>query len=294
MAKRTFSAAFSIADTAAWRQRVSEISNALTAVGLIKSSDTGQINPETTTLPSAGTDAGYEIRFLNDSLHATAPVYLRIDYGRTTASNGMRISVTMGLSTNGAGTITGLNTGVINTSWAATVTASGAIPSYFAAGEGYAWMAYMLGFANSAATMSAFGIFRTVDAAGEITADAVALYYTWSGESSPGFRRRVISRAASNVFAEDRAYSMVVGNLASTETASGPQVYRHWAHTPVASRLRHLVTYRDPEISAGAVVSLPVVGEALDYLAIGPQIPKCSVQEVSQHCVALAWTGATV
>lgn len=297
MAKRTFSQLFSIADTAAWRDRVAEISNALTAVGFPKTADTGQIDPATTTLPAAGNDAGYEIRYLDDALHATAPVYLRIVYGRTSANDLLRIKLNMGLSTNGAGGITGLNTGEFDTTWSASILTPTIVPSYFCADNGFAWMAYMMGYRGTsagAATMSAWAVMRTVDASGAPTSDGVALYATTSTETNPGFRRRTISRATNQVFAAERSYSMVVGALASTETTAGPQVYRHWAPLPLAARLRHIGTYVDPEISAGAVVSLPVVGGALDYLALGPNLPKCSVTSTTEHCVLLAWTGDTV
>jgi hypothetical protein len=295
MAKRTFSKVFSVADTTAWRARVSEISDSLTAVGLPQAADTGQIDPATTTLPSAGSDAGYEIRYLNDSLHTTAPVFLRIVYGRY-SGGGLRIKLNMGLSTNGAGTITGLNTGEIDTSWGIAPATPGAIPSYFCAGPGFAWMSYMMGHAmpDSVATMSAWAIMRTVDAAGEITSDGVALYYTNAAESNPGLLQRVISRASSSVFGAHRSYCMVVGALASTETGSGPQVYRHWCPLPAAARLRHIATYVNPEISAGAITSLDIVGGVLDYLALGPQIPKSSVTSTTDHCVLLPWTGSTV
>lgn len=295
MAKRTFSAVFAMSNTTEWRARGSEISNALTAVGFVKSADTGQIDWGTSNLPSAGADGGYEIRYLNDSLHATAPVFLRIVYGRTT-SGALRIKVTMGLGTNGAGTITGLNTGEIDTTWGIAPATPGAVPSYFCADAGFVWMAYMLGHAmpGGVGTMSAWAVMRTVDAAGAITADGVAIYYTPAGESNPGLRQRAISRVSSTVISEHRSYAMVVGALASTETGTGPQVYRHWTVLPAAARLRHIGTYVDPEIGAGSVTSLDIVGGALDYLALGPQIPKVSVTQTTQHCVLLPWTGDTV
>lgn len=292
MAKRTISEIFSIADTTAWRARVSEISNALTAVGFPKTADTGQIDPATTTLPGAGASGGYEVRYLNDALHTTAPVFLRIDYFRNSGGGLLSTRVTMGTGTNGAGTITGLNTGVIDPQQGFSPGRAVARPSYFAADSGYAWMAYGAGagLPVNPWIMNTWMVCRTVDAAGEISADGVALYYSLG----LSLRRRVISRLSNSVYAEDAAYSMVVGGLTNTETGTGPQVYRHWAHTPSSRRLRHLATYVNPEISEGSVLSLPVVGAAIDYLALGPLLGNCSVQQLPAHCILLAWTGPTV
>lgn len=89
-----------------WRAQGLIVSDALTAIGLIKSGDTGQINWATAALPSVGVSGGYEIRKFNDTLQATKPIFVRIDYSR--GSNAPIIyKYTFGVSTDGAGTITG-------------------------------------------------------------------------------------------------------------------------------------------------------------------------------------------
>lgn len=294
MAKRIIEQEFTPLTTDAfWRARVGEISAALTAVGFIRASDTGQIDTATTLLPAAGADGGYEIRYLNDSLHSTAPVYVRITYGRTSVDT-LRMRLVVGFATDGAGNITGINTGEIDTTWPYPAQSAGIIPSYFCADAGFVWVSYMPGYTLPVgpASMSTWMLARTVNAAGAITADGVSIYYTVHTENNPGLARRAMSRSA--VYSADKSYSLVIGALTSTETGAGPQVYRHYTPTPRAAPLRHIVTYVDPEISAGAVVSLAVVGSPLDYLALGPQVPKCSVTSVQAHCVALAWTGPTV
>jgi len=78
------------------------------AIGLIQAPDTGQIN-WTTVLRPAGSNvfAGYEIWRFNDSLQATKPVFIKIEYG--SGNNAVRVGLafTVATATNGAGTMTG-------------------------------------------------------------------------------------------------------------------------------------------------------------------------------------------
>lgn len=108
MTTSTFTTAISHAATANFRAWGLELSNALTTVGFIKSADTGQINWATVTRPAVNTSGGYEIRYLNDSLHGTAPIYMKIEYGtNTTGAAYPAMWITIGTGSNGSGTITG-------------------------------------------------------------------------------------------------------------------------------------------------------------------------------------------
>lgn len=92
------------ADFRAW---ATGIHDALIAVGLVQTADTGQINLTTVTRPAgANTAGGYEIFRFSDSLQATVPVFIKIEYGTasTTASPGLWM--TSGSGSNGAGTLT--------------------------------------------------------------------------------------------------------------------------------------------------------------------------------------------
>jgi hypothetical protein len=84
------------------------ISDALLACGLTKASDTGQIDWATVLKPAAGSTAqGYEIWRFSDALQATAPVFIKIEYGSSSGATIPAIWVTVGTGTNGAGTLTG-------------------------------------------------------------------------------------------------------------------------------------------------------------------------------------------
>lgn len=79
------------------------------ALGLTQTADTGQINLSTVTAPTGGNQSqGYEIWRFNDTLQATKPVYLKVEYGSGSGSqHQFALWFTIGTGSNGSGTITG-------------------------------------------------------------------------------------------------------------------------------------------------------------------------------------------
>lgn len=157
----------------------------LAACGLIQTSDTGQINPATAILPSAGSVAGYEIWRLNDAAQATQPVFLKIEYGAQTLSqNRPMLWMTAGPTTNGAGTITGTTTGRLSTAAGASQSGVGVtLPSY-CSGDG-SWIGL---FTNSDVATGGnnmtFILDRIRDTTGAPTGEGFILCF--SNSSGPG------------------------------------------------------------------------------------------------------------
>jgi hypothetical protein len=88
----------------------SAISAAISAMGWVASSDTGQINWTTVTSPASGS-FNYEIWKPGD---AGTVFYFKIEYGSSSGSpKGPRLRFSIGTSTDGAGTLTGLTTGTV-------------------------------------------------------------------------------------------------------------------------------------------------------------------------------------
>jgi hypothetical protein len=93
---------------ATFRTWGSAISAAMASIGWVQASDTGQINWTTVVKPAAiNTAAGYEIWRMNDTLQATKPVFLKIEYGCSSAVSVPVMWITVGTGTNGTGTLTG-------------------------------------------------------------------------------------------------------------------------------------------------------------------------------------------
>lgn len=139
----------------------SAVTAGLAASGLVKTSDTGQIDWATVNRPtSATTSAGYEIYRFDDTMQSTAPIYLRISYGTGITTSGLSPSLwfTAGTGTDGAGTITGVKTSTIvapnNDTGAATTTINTSdLVMYFTHTDGY-FMAYSTPYTTSNAGQS--------------------------------------------------------------------------------------------------------------------------------------------
>lgn len=108
MATRSFTAFASNETDAAFRTWVQGLSDALTFVGIPKTTDTGQLDPLTITRPTtANTYKGYEIRRFNDPLQSSAPVFIKIEVGTSGSVDAQSIRLTAGIATDGAGNFVG-------------------------------------------------------------------------------------------------------------------------------------------------------------------------------------------
>lgn len=162
----------SSADFQAW---VQGIHNALAAIGLTQTADTGQINPASVALPgAANTAAGYEIWRLNDALQATSPFFFKIEYGTGASALGSTPSlwITVGASTNGAGTL-GAPTAPRQQIAAIAGKSAGNTNPLYASGDGsrFALCVNADAFGNSYPMWIACE--RTRDASGSYTADGL-------------------------------------------------------------------------------------------------------------------------
>lgn len=169
----------------AWAQKVHD---ALVAVGMVQTSDTGQINLATVTAPSAAaTAAGYEIWRFNDTLQATAPVFFKLEYGSGSAAANPQLWITVGKGSDGAGNITGtlfsrrsgISGGTTNGNPAGTGT------GYASSGAGccLALLPFAEGFTGR--YQPGFILERSRDDAGNATPDALVLIATGVYNSLP-------------------------------------------------------------------------------------------------------------
>ena len=171
-----------------FRSGGSAFSAQLAAMGLIQTADTGQINWTTVTRSqTADVSAGYEIWRFNDSLQATVPIYIKVEYrcGNGTA-NRWAIWLTIGFSTDGAGNITGTQkVGPWRTQLSSDGTLYGSTACLFSGANNRIAVAMFPNVAGPTASMF-FSIERSKDAAGADTADGVIiLIATGGGISSP-------------------------------------------------------------------------------------------------------------
>lgn len=108
MARWTTSYSISNASDGTFRGWIGRIREALTACGMVQSSDTGQINPATVLVPTTiNTWAGSEIWCFNDALQATSPVYFKLDYGTGATAGYPALQISVGQGSSGACALTG-------------------------------------------------------------------------------------------------------------------------------------------------------------------------------------------
>lgn len=117
-----------ISDDATFRTCGKAISDALEAVGCIKTADTGQINWTTVLRPATNTMAGFEIRQLPAGTLQTAnPILLKISYGCNYSTSAIGFTFQIGHTTDGAGAFTGTS----SSAYALGSYASGSPANYF-------------------------------------------------------------------------------------------------------------------------------------------------------------------
>lgn len=139
----------------------------LTALGLVQTADTGQINWNTATFPANSYVPGYEIWRFDDALQATAPIVFKLryyHYGFGAVPPQLVLSVATG--SDGAGNLTGVTSGEIGVS--NNGTASG--PSLMCYGSMVNGKLSIALNPTAASVETFFAIHRTNDANGDPTA----------------------------------------------------------------------------------------------------------------------------
>lgn len=253
MTTSTFTSVISHASTTTFRAWGLELSNALTAIGFIKSADTGQINWATVTRPAVNVSGGYEIRYLNDSLHGTAPIYMKIEYGtNTTGAAYPGMWVTIGTGSNLSGTITGtiiareeITQGVYPLdSTVATKT------SYACMVTGCVWVAHKCKNRNTYHPVFSWLLCRTWNSSGTATADGMVFYRMSPNGATYNTYATVYMFATGYTDSTDPAGTGIYGGqctfmpygMLNKATVVGGvpgdyQVARHYAPTPAIAPL---------------------------------------------------------
>ncbi len=148
----------------------SYISSRFAAVGLIQTSDTGQVNWTTAANPGAtNTYPHYEVWRFNDALQATAPVFFKIFYGEGSGTDTPAIGISFGTGSDGSGNLTGTTSTLMRTTSAAgagstTVVGSGSTNRF--------------SFNNNTGSSAGmlFGFERTKDSVGNDTSEGIVYF----------------------------------------------------------------------------------------------------------------------
>lgn len=251
---------------AGFRAWGSELSARLAAAGLVKTSDTGQINWATATRAAANSNAGYEIWRFADTQQGTAPIFFRLDYGSGSSQNIPRIRLTVGTSTDGAGTITG-TAGAVRTISASSGTTTGVsnFPSYLCVVDGYVGLAWKTsGSSSGQYAWAGFAICRSCDADGVPDArGALVLYHSNSGNpnsnsANQSFRYQATAAAYTQTAAVHTIF--VPGAVTGSAVGSDFQMYLSWMINPQVLPAFGLAGAFVGELALGVTANVALVG----------------------------------
>lgn len=277
MATQSWSSPVDTTTTAGFRAWGSELSAKFAAVGLVQASDTGQINWTTVNLPGSGAYGGYEIWRFNDSLQATAPIFIKIEYGAASTINsspGLRITV--GTGSNGAGTLTGIVSSVHASGCASGAGGGSAtsFPSYLCHAAGFLGLAFKVGWGQNT---PAFAIIRFSDDDGTPNGDGFSLHVT-TGISATTIAQHTVqsirTAATAIVFSANNAGAWALwphGLTANTTTATGDtQAVPSWCLTRRIQQEFAFCAVLSSELSAGTTFSTALKGiTPRTFIALG-------------------------
>jgi hypothetical protein len=250
------------------------IHDQLAAVGLVNTSDTGQINLATVTKPT-GTSAaqGYEIWRFADSLQATYPVFFKIEYGSGAgAANAPGIWITMGTGSNGSGTLTG-QVGTRNQIYCSEYVTA-AVPCYMSGSTNRFVFAMWSGSASNNPFLY-FGIERSKDSAGADNSEGIILQAFCFGGGA-GFWFMAFLPFSGSIPAQETTGFALVPPSSTVSGSIGSDTYMYpylpfnvYPRNPPMNLMAWLNSATNVDFSRETTYTLDVYGASHVYLVCG-------------------------
>ena len=244
----------------------------LLAVGIVQHTDTGQTDfpSYAGSYPSVNTFNTYKIYRFDDSLQATAPIFFKVEFGTGSTSGRPSIRVTVGTSTNGSGTITGVvstafapycNVDIINPGTTNRVSLS-------AAGEGYVWIVFKANMNISLAGLG-FAITRTADSAGNPSAHGFQITCS-AGASNPASQSQHVLIAGPVISPSMVPNCLLPGGITSSVIGTDVQFWKHYAAQPRQRCIPYVLTTNIADTPFETERSLTVIGStARTFISAG-------------------------
>lgn len=285
----------SCSSTANLQSWVGPILQLLSDAGWIRTSDTGQT--ELADMPAAAaanTVCGYQIWRMNDSLQATAPVFVKFEFGSGAAVGCESLWVTIGTGSDGAGNITGIiqpQTRAYCSSASTTLNTG----SYFlGSGDTNRLVFFARSLVNTYYVRLIFSIERTHDANGSDTNSGVMFLVRGDGATSAVLGSLTAFRVAT-----------FTGSQPATSTNIGAYVPSGttWAYDgnyvgvcPVAFFMggptnpsKNLMVYLDGDISPLVPVTIPCYGTDLNFMPIGSALLSTVASSNANSSFLIRW-----
>lgn len=300
MPKRITTSGIAHTSDATFRSWGQELSGGLQAVGLTKVACTGQIDWTTVTRAATNASAGFEVFYLNDSLHATAPIYIRIEY-RTGSSSGIpawSISIGTGVNTS-TGVLTG---GPIQPNYvlprADGAVSAGTFTSLFTGGEGYFGVVFKAGtkFGPGGQDLGQFFLSRAVDSSGSLLPTGYSfMTQTTTNGSTINFRSAIF--ATSSFLPE---FSVTNSNqigpvygASTTLTAGQYQAMRVQCAIPLYDHAYGMLAVVPSEVTGLTVFPATIQGGSKNFIA-WPTASTVGGASTTNIRMAMLWEGSDV
>lgn len=246
----------------------SAVAAAFASFGLVKTGDTGQIDWTTVTAPaSSGVFPGYEIWRFADTLQATAPVFMKVEYGSWNSSGNPAIRFTVSTGSDGAGALTGTTSGAIIAR--TNSTHSAALNCYVSGSTNRFALALWAG-SDGQAISSALPFFlmieRTVDEVGAPTAEGVLLL--WKNRDAGTWNQVVWTPTGLATSVETTMGCMAPQNgsgTAGSQTSVYPLYYSKGCLLPAGL---NVLGYIEANFTAWVTATFDFYGASRTYLPI--------------------------
>lgn len=293
MTTQTWVSAIAHSNDADFRAWGSELSGKLAAAGLVKHTDTGQINWSTVTRPAASTAGGFEIWRFDDSLQATAPIYLKIEYGSGNNAAHPQIWLTVGTGTNGSGTLNGTVSDRNPVAFSGAASA-GNYPSYLCVAAGFVGLLHKSGASGSSTGFAFFAVSRTHDTAGDATGNGFFVLWGAPSAAMACNSQSVRTAATAVAYTASNIYTCVPGQPAGSLVGADYQVYPVMGIGPRVYVHPTLATVIASEVPAGTTFSVAMVGAAArTLLSVGSGF-RCVVAgtgsgSIGTYGIAMLW-----
>lgn len=295
MSTNNYSTVLEHSNNATFRAWGSALAAALAAVGLTQTADTGQINWTTVTRPGANTAAGYEIWRFNDTLQATAPIFIKIEYGTGNSTTSPGIWITVGTGSNGSGTITGQSSTrtqcTRNSVPASSVTP---YPTYvcYNATEGFLGVMFKAGGQGVGSWgQGFFAVARNVNQDDGDTNGTGCSVYTGNTGTNPCALQPIRFTATAATYLNNENFCVVPNLQTSSLVGSDNQAYMHFTINPQVLVVKQLCTIISAEVPLGNTFTATMVADAKTYIGFGSNGPGGNVSggTIQDRTVAMLW-----
>lgn len=269
---------------------VTDMHTLFTSSGWAVASDTGQLNEATVTMPALYTYAVPRMYYLNDSLHSTYPIYLKVEYGAGSTQTWNAVRVTVGGATNGAGSIAGaittpaiLAVGAGNSNDIPGGSVAAAFGSY---GDGYSNVVFSDNMYTSASPTPFIGVSREFDQA------------TGTLANNGNFAVLVVGSVATNQtysYCWVREYNQRYGGSTAkfsypvwqmSNPSSTMELSAHYARFPYTTKLHTMATYAESDSVANQTFTTTILGSTpRTYRTLSVKNPSVG----SGFAIAMLW-----